>query len=93
MPSLPSVGEATFVVPVAKEPDAHGQAALLLVESLLHTLLERAVLTNADAIGVVECAASVKQEVAEAIGESVGTMQASLDLLSRIARSLRADSD
>ena len=91
MPSLPSIGDATPPALTLREPDAHGQAALLLVESLLHVLIEKALLTNSEATDAVECASGVKREVAAAIGESDATMQASLDLLSRIARSLRAD--
>ena len=40
-------------VPSAVEPDAHGQAALLLTESLLHMLVENGELTNAQAVDVV----------------------------------------
>jgi hypothetical protein len=46
------------------EPDAHGQAAMLLVESLLHGLIARSVIGVADAIEVVAVAAEVKEEVA-----------------------------
>lgn len=77
--------------PSTQDPGAHGQAALLLAESLLHAFVEKAVLTNAEAIEVVERAAGVEREVAAALGESGAKMQASLHLLSRIASSLRAD--
>ncbi len=77
--------------PTPLEPDAHGQAALLLAESTLHTLVELGLITTLQAIGIVRTAADVKVEVAHASGESEGRMQASLDLLSRIAGSLDAD--
>lgn len=72
-------------------PDPHGQAALLLVESLLHTLVENDVLTAADALGAVMTAAEVKKDFAEAIGESRARLQASLELLARIRTSIALD--
>ncbi len=77
--------------PTPLEPDAHGQAALLLTESTLHTLVELGLITTRQAIGIVHTASDVKVEVAHAAGESEGRMQASLDLLSRIAGSLDTD--
>ena len=73
------------------EPDAHGQAALLLTESLLHMLVENGRLTNAQAVDVVHTAAVVKIEVAEAAGESRGRMLESLALLARMEDSFQAD--
>jgi hypothetical protein len=73
------------------EPDAHGQAALLLAESLIHMLVETQGLTNAQAVDVVQTAALVKVEVAEAAGESRSRMLESLALLSRIESSFQAD--
>lgn len=87
MPSLNSVDHK----PAAIEPDAHGQAALLLAESLLHMLVENKALTNGQAIEVVRIAAEVKVEVAVAAGESNGRMRESLALLSRMESSLKAD--
>jgi len=75
----------------AAEPDAHGQAALLLTESLLHMLVENRGLTNAQAVDVVHTAAVVKVEVAEAAGESRTRMLESLDLLKRMESSFQAD--
>lgn len=79
--------------PLLEEPDAHGQAALLLAESTLHTLLEAGVLTNREAVMTVQSAADVKVEVAAVTGESRGRMQQSLDLLSRIQASFETDSE
>ena len=73
------------------EPDAHGQAALLLTESLIHTLVENSTLTNVDAIELIRSAAEVKVEVATAAHESEGRMQESLALLSKMASSLESD--
>jgi hypothetical protein len=77
--------------PSVAEPDAHGQAALLLTESLLHMLVENRGLTNAQAVDVVHTAAVVKVEVAEAAGESRSRMLESLALLSRMEQSFQAD--
>jgi hypothetical protein len=74
--------------PPPNEPDAHGQAALLLAESTLHALIEASVLTVDEAIGVVTTAAEVKVEVATQAGESRTRMQESLNLLNRIRQSL-----
>jgi len=74
-----------------REPDAHGQAALLLVESLIHDLVGRAVITVEEAIEIVEVAAEVKAEVAAELGDSPATMRHSLALLESISRSLRGD--
>lgn len=73
------------------EPDAHGQAAMLLVESLIHGLVERSVISVADAIGIVEAAAEVKVEVAAELGDSPNTMRRSLEMLGAIGESLRLD--
>jgi hypothetical protein len=74
-----------------REPDAHGQAALLLTESLIHTLVENSAITNGQAIEVIRTAAEVKVEVATAAHESTGRMQESLALLSKMASSFESD--
>ena len=73
------------------EPDAHGQAALLLTESLIHTLVENSTITNLEAIELIRIAAEVKVEVAMAAHESDGRMRASLALLSKMASSFGTD--
>lgn len=75
------------------EPDAHGQAALLLAEATLHALVEAKALSIGQALAVVETAAEVKEEVAEAAGESKKRMMESIQLLFRIGLSLRADGE
>jgi hypothetical protein len=77
----------------ALEPDAHGQAALLLAESTLHALVENATFTAAEAADVVRSAAEVKVEIVAFTGESRARMQASLDLLNLITVSFSADAD
>lgn len=84
--------EATFLAKApGLEPDAHGQAALLLAESILHALVDSATLSNPEAIEIVKMAAEVKLEVATVAGESVGRMNESLELLSRITASFTTD--
>lgn len=87
----PDKGDGVRRMPPAAEPDAHGQAALLLAESILHTLLARGVLTLEETIAVVRTAAEVKADIAAEAGESAERMQASLDLLERIASSFATD--
>lgn len=95
MSQIPTSGEGVSARPATspREPDAHGQAALLLAEATLHALVEAGSLTLGQAIAVVETASEVKEEVAAATGESAGRMQQSLHLLSRIGRSLEIDAD
>lgn len=75
------------------DPDAHGQAALLLVESLLHGLIERTVIDTGGAIDIVETAAEVKLDLAGSGVESRATTERSLRLLVAIRDSLRLDLD
>lgn len=71
------------------ESDAHGQAALLLIEATLHALIEAKVFTVGDALSVVETAADVKIDAAEDDGEPTATVEESIRLLHKIAHSLR----
>lgn len=43
----------------AHDADAHGQAALLLVESLVHGLIARSVISVTEAVEIVDVAAEV----------------------------------
>jgi hypothetical protein len=73
------------------EPDAHGQSALLLTESLLHGLIARSVITVADAVEIVEVAEEVKDEIAFELGDSPRTKRQSLNLLGDIRKSLEGE--
>jgi hypothetical protein len=79
--------------PTAPLPDPHGHAALLLVESLIHGLLGRSMISVADAIEIVETADSVQVEVAEAADGYGAPMWRSHALLKAIADSLKLDLD
>ena len=72
-------------------PDAHGQAAMLLVESLIHGLIERKLLTVPDAVEIVDVAAEVKAEIGADLGDSPSTLRASLTLLNSISQSLKSE--
>lgn len=74
-------------------PDAHGQAALLLAESMLHGLIARSVIRVEDAIEIVTVAAEVKQEVAQLSDESDRKAEKSQQLLNAIRDSLGSDLD
>ncbi len=73
------------------DPDPHGQAAILLVESLIHGLIENSVITVPGAIEIVESAAEAKAEIGFDLGDSAETMDLSLEILAAIADSLRTD--
>lgn len=72
-------------------PDAHGQAALVLVESLIHGLCEKAILSTNDAVEILERAVDVQLDHAETGGSEATTMWQSHALLLSIANSLSID--
>ncbi|MGI4731137.1 MAG: hypothetical protein ACRYGI_08745 [Janthinobacterium lividum] len=74
-------------------PDAHGQAALLLTESLIHGLLARSIISIGDAIEIIGRADEVQVQVAEAADGAGAPMWQSHALLSAIAESLKYDVD
>lgn len=77
--------------PPTGEPDAHGQAALILAESILHALVEQKMMTAEQALDIVHSAEEIKTEVAELSGESETRMHESLELLKRIGISIQID--
>lgn len=74
-----------------QEADAHGEAAMLLVESVVHGLIARDVITVADAVEIVDVAAEVKADTANEHGSPLTNAQKSLGLLKAISSSLRRD--
>jgi hypothetical protein len=83
--------DSLVTLELKNEPDAHGQAALLLTESLIHMLVDSQILSLRQALEVIQIAAEVKSEVAAAAGESNDRMNASLALLRGISRSFESD--
>lgn len=75
----------------ANGPDAHGHAAMLLVESLVHGLIARKIISVADAVEIVEVAVEAKTEIADDAGDSPAHLRRSLGLLTAISSSLRRD--
>lgn len=73
------------------EPDPYGQAALLLVESLIHGLVARSAITLGDAVDIVTVALDVKDEIAAELGDSPETKDKSMELLRAIRASLNND--
>lgn len=74
----------------ANRPEPYGQAALLLVESLIHGLIARSSLTVEQAVEIVQIAAEVRQDTAAEVGDTPATRR-SIDLLNSISTSLRHD--
>lgn len=80
-------------------PDPHGQAALLLVESLIHVMVENGLLTREEALDAVRTSTEVKTEIAEGDREPRPVALASLALLKEIClsfdhiRGLRREGD
>lgn len=69
---------------------AQGQAALLLTESLIHSLIASSIITVADAVDIVEIATDAGQEILDNEG-SKPFMQKAIDLLEAIRASLMYD--
>ena len=80
---------ATSTTPAfgAAGPDPHGQAALLLVESLVHALIDNCVMTVRDAVTTVEIARDAQVGLAEADRSPAATTQ----LLEAVLHSLQHD--
>ena len=76
---------------VPPSPDPHGQAALLLVESLIHGLCEKSMLSTEEAIEIAERAVDVQCDLAEAADGARAPMWGSQGLLSCLARWREAD--
>jgi hypothetical protein len=74
--------------------EAEGQAALLLVESLIHGLIARSIITLEDALDIVDSARTVQVDVVDEVAgtDASAPMLRAHALLSDIERSLRMDS-
>ena len=78
-------------LPEASQPCAHGLAALLLVESLIHGLCEKTMLSASEATEIAERAADVQLERAQVADTDAGALWRSHALMRSIAVSLRID--
>ena len=73
------------------ENQAHGRAALILVESLLHGLIDRNILSLSEALEIVDTATEVRSEIGVEMDHAHMISRTSLYLLQAIGASLRAD--
>lgn len=73
------------------KPDAYGQAAMLLVESLIHGLIANSVISVADAVEIVGTAADVQEDIAADCEDAPASMGKSLTILGAIRTSLSND--
>ena len=72
------------------QPDPHCQSALLLVESLIHALIAKSILTLPEAIEIVEVVEDVELEMTR-MADGAMPPHARISLLGPIAKSLRSD--
>lgn len=70
----------------AGDADTHGRAALLLVESLIHALVDKAVITQGEAIDLVDIASEVEADI---VGALDGHGQATRSQLTPLAKTFR----
>jgi hypothetical protein len=73
------------------QPDAHGEAAMLLVESMIHGLIAHSAITTAQAVEIVDIAAETKAEIDADLGDTEPRSRSAADILDSISRSLKAD--
>lgn len=72
--------------------DPHGQAALVLVESLIHGLCENSTISTDEALAITRRAAHVQHDRAKAADGAGAPLWSSHGLLLEIATSLEIDS-
>ena len=72
-------------------PDAHGQAAILLVESLMHGLLAQSLITVAGALEVIEVALDVARNTEEELSDPAVSQLRASTLLQAMSKSLSHD--
>jgi hypothetical protein len=74
----------------AKTPD-YGQPAMLLIESLIHGLIARSLLSVQDAIEIIDGAADVREEIGLDRDEAPAELAKSLAILRSVSKSLAPD--
>ena len=83
--------EAIVPFPKTEQRDTHGRAALLLVESLLHALIDRSVLNVEDVLDVITVAIDANEDLAADRGEREEPTNQTTVVLSAILHSLSHD--
>jgi hypothetical protein len=89
MDAIKNVGSGTISGSSRPERNTHGQAALLLTESLMHALVDKGTISREDFIEVVEGAAEVERDLAIANAMSPADRDGSL--LSPLATAFRQE--
>ena len=84
-------GAVALACAMTLTPDPHGQAALMLCESLMVLLVEEGILRKEQAVEAIEMVVEVKREVAGTTESVVGSL-ASIGLLRAVAQSISAAS-
>jgi len=87
---MPDATHSSFAEDAHPDPAAQAQAALLLVESLIHSLLDNGGLTRDQALQAIDSAHEVKEESVGAGKEPIGTLNKSLAILAGMRRSIAA---
>ena len=82
---------AIIPFPTTDLRDPHGRAALLLVESLLHTLIERSALKVEDVLDIITVAIDANEELAADRGMHEDPADQTTVVLSGILHSLSHD--
>lgn len=72
-----------------RTPDPHGEAALLLVESLIHGLIAKSLLKDVEAIEIIDIAAEVREALADHDNADATTPDTPSALLTVMSDSLR----
>lgn len=83
-------GAPNFALPF-KDPDPHGEAALVLVETLIHALIAKGSLTTLDAIEIIVDATEVQAEIDVDRGLISDRKQQAAALLRSLSLSLSHD--
>ena len=84
--------DSSFSTDTHPLPDAQGQAALLLIESLIHSLLDNGALTKDQALEALDSAAEVKEESVGERKEAAKTLRKSLSILTNMRLSISSHS-
>lgn len=90
MANQTSAQDSSFSTDTRPLPDAQGQAALLLIESLIHSLVDNGALTKDQELAAIDSAVEVKEESASERKEAAKTLRKSLSLPTNMRRSIAA---
>ena len=82
-------GDSKGGSPVA--PDPHGEAALMLVECLIHELLARSTLSHSQALNAIRIGIDAQIQASDHRGEDPTKLPPAAQLLSAIYASLEID--